>query len=64
MDKFVEKAGCASGALGLLFFALGVVGRFYGNPRVFGFEAINIVIIGIALMSVAIMFKLHTHCKK
>ena len=56
--EILGKISSLSGVLGLLVCLMAAFGRFYGERWFFGFQAINVFIIGIALMALASWLKL------
>lgn len=46
--------------VGIVIFALGIIGRFKGPPSVLGqFNAANVITVGIGVMVMAILAQLH-----
>ena len=60
MKKAFKLAGTVGGYLGVVVCALGIVGRFYGEPLVFGFAASNMLLLGAALLAFACWCKLES----
>lgn len=58
MKNRLGTLGTLLGLLGLIAVVAGIAGRFYGEPYFLGFRAINIVIVGIAFLSMACWAKL------
>lgn len=59
MGKMMGVCGTAACFLGGLVCILAVAGRFIGTPSVLGFQAINVFIVGVGLMVLGCLKKLH-----
>ena len=58
MKSAMKLAGTVGGYLGSLVCLLTIAGRFFGKPTVFGWEASNLILLGIAILAMACWAKL------
>ncbi|MHC4910836.1 MAG: hypothetical protein ACYTF9_14095 [Planctomycetota bacterium] len=58
MRARLDPIGSALGILGMVICLVAVAGRFFGDPLVRGFEAIDIFIVGVGLIATACFAKL------
>ena len=58
MKKAFKMAGTVGGYLGTLVVLVAIVGRFYGEPAVFGWIASNLLLLGATILAFACWCKL------
>ena len=51
MKKALKIAGTVGGYLGVVVCIIAIVGRFYGEPLVFGFDASNVLLLGATILA-------------
>ena len=54
----MHKIGNLIGVIGMAVCLVGVAGRFWNQPTIFGFQAINIFIVGVGLVATGCFAKL------
>ena len=59
MNSKLSWVGLVLGLLGIVTVLAGLIGRFYGDAPFMGFRAINWIILGIALLTMANWAKLY-----
>ena len=60
MKKALKLAGTFAGYLGAVVTAIAIVGRFYGEPPVFGWCASNLMLLGATILVFACWCKLES----
>ena len=60
MKNACKMCGTVGGYLGALVCAVAIVGRFYGEPMVFGFAASNMLLLGAVIAVFACWCKLES----
>ena len=58
MKSAYKMAGTIAGYLGTIVCIASVVGRFYGQPEVFGWAASHVLLLGVTLLAFACWAKL------
>lgn len=53
MKRILAKSSPVLGYAGILVCLLAVFGRFYGEPRLMGYQAIDIFVVGVGLVVIA-----------
>ena len=64
MKDLLGPLGTTSGALGVLISLAAVAGRFYGGREFLGFQAISILIVGMAFMIFACFLRLEAGARQ
>ena len=58
MKSAMKLTGTAGGYLGSAVCLIAILGRFFGRPTVLGWDATNMLLLGIALVAIACWAKL------